>query len=156
MADVHKCERCGTDKDVSLVSFVIGGKRTSLWLCSKCMDAVLVENQLGSVESKAGIGSHIEWDKTCSVCGRKWSDFLEDERLGCPECYETFAPMIEQILDTLFGTGKNLQPNIESDDPGAFELTKLRYRLKEAVEREDFELAAKLRDRITQLKGKKQ
>lgn len=96
----------------------------------------------------------------CSRCGTTLSDLKETGRMGCPECYEAFAePLGGMFRELQYGdlhVGK--VPNRCSDSVQMRRrLADLRNRLRELVEREDFEVAAEVRDEIksleTQLAG---
>jgi protein arginine kinase activator len=73
-------------------------------------------------------------------------------------CYTTFEPHLRDLLRRLHGssqhagelyTGKAAAPAAEAPAPvGAHEMGELREQLKRAVEAENFELAAELRDRL--------
>ena len=93
-------------------------------------------------------------DKTvCKGCGSKLSELKAQNGLACPECYSAFA-------DLLFPS-----PSLAADQakmPCAqrarldkrHAISKARADLKRAIDSEDFELAATLRDEIKRLEGK--
>jgi protein arginine kinase activator len=113
--------------------------------------------------------------KACPVCGQRYEDFRKTGLLGCSTCYETFRPWIEQVLkrvqrDTRH-TGhrpsliadfrKSSQEASQSESPAAGagdagvkaaepkdKLTALKLELSQAVQAEDYNRAAKLRDQI--------
>jgi protein arginine kinase activator len=81
------------------------------------------------------------------------SDFRELGRLGCPRCYDTFEEPLRELLRRLHGSsrhvGKRYHPGVRGGEitpPG--QEADLRERLRQAVEAENFELAAELRDRL--------
>ena len=90
----------------------------------------------------------------CPKCGFTQVDFKKAGRLGCAECYTTFAEGLESLLKTMHkGTkhaGKVPQALLQSRDQ-AERLKVLRKKLDKAVEDENFEQAALLRDEIKQL-----
>ena len=82
------------------------------------------------------------------------ADFKKAGRLGCPECYETFAEPLGGLLKTMHkGTrhvGKvpeSLRQTLDFSD----RLKGLQKKLAKAIEEEDFEKAAVLRDEIKQI-----
>ena len=92
----------------------------------------------------------------CPRCGFSQADFKKSGRLGCPECYRTFADGLSGLLKTMHkGTrhaGKTpeaLRKNRDSID----RLKLLQAKLDKAIAGEDFELCAKLRDEIKALTG---
>ncbi|MGO8837633.1 MAG: UvrB/UvrC motif-containing protein, partial [Limisphaerales bacterium] len=87
----------------------------------------------------------------CSRCGFTQADFKKSGRLGCPECYKTFAEGLEGLLKTMHkGTrhaGKvpaALRESREQSD----RLKLLQKKLAKAIDDENFEQAASLRDEI--------
>ena len=114
----------------------------------------------------------------CPTCGTSFDDFVENSRFGCPDCYSVFDPLISDHIRHLQGSEKHVgkhpagfQPDPavigEAAGPGEDpvnipELSKeekirlMEARLKDAVRREEYEEAAKLRDEIRALKEEKQ
>ena len=70
----------------------------------------------------------------CPACGFNLSTFRKTGRVGCPDCYTVFASELEA-------------PGNETPD----ERLQLERELREAIEREDYEQAAILRDRLKNL-----
>jgi len=93
----------------------------------------------------------------CPSCGFTQADFKKTGRLGCAECYMTFAEGLEGLLKSMHkGTkhlGKVPQPMQQHKDY-AEKLGKLQQLLEKAVADEDFEQAAVLRDEIKQAREK--
>ena len=89
-------------------------------------------------------------------CGFSQADFKKSGRLGCPECYQTFAEGLAGLLKTMHkGTrhvGKAPEALRQSRETGD-RLKLLQKKLNKAVETEDYELAAQLRDEIKVLSG---
>jgi len=90
----------------------------------------------------------------CSNCGLSYADFKKRGRLGCEECYTAFESkltgLIKRIHGTTLHTGKipsvNPQPLTRE-----IEMRKLRERLKQAIDREEYEEAARIRDEMKRL-----
>ena len=115
------------------------------------------------------------WGLTCKTT---YEEFVKDSRFGCPDCYSVFDPLISDNIRHLQGSEKHVgkRPagfrSVAADMSGAAssdddpvdipELSKeekirlLETRLKDAVRREEYEEAAKLRDEIRALKEEKQ
>ena len=89
---------------------------------------------------------------TCPRCGATFQDFRETGRLGCPDCYRTFEAPLRDLLRRLHGSTHHLgerYARAASPQRGAGEqAAELREQLRLAVETENFELAAELRDRL--------
>ncbi len=91
---------------------------------------------------------------TCKGCDLTAEQLQSSGELGCPECYEAFAAL-------LFPTPSPNIPTMNARMPSARRarldrqktLTELRVQLRRAVDGENFELAATLRDRIRGLEN---
>jgi protein arginine kinase activator len=89
----------------------------------------------------------------CPACGFTQSDFKKAGRLGCPECYETFAEPLKGLLKTMHKGTRHVGKMPEALRHGrdlSDRLKNLQKRLSQAIEAEDFEEAAILRDEIKQ------
>ncbi len=93
----------------------------------------------------------------CPHCGYQFETFRQTGRLGCTRCYESFAQVLQPLIAGIHG---NLAHVDEGPPPGppvvpepTDRLSELKRKLKEAVQHENFEEAAKLRDEIHSLEG---
>jgi protein arginine kinase activator len=90
---------------------------------------------------------------TCPSCGIKYMEFKAAGRFGCPHDYEVFRepllPLLERIHRGRRHVGK-VPPNALKRTAVQTELRNLRQQLQTAVEREEYEQAARLRDLIRQ------
>jgi protein arginine kinase activator len=105
------------------------------------------------------IGPHVSADAeklarlTCPTCGIKYMEFRSDGRLGCPADYDTFRTGLEPILLRIHRATRHVGKVPRRRAPsaaGEVGLLELRQRLRQAVEREDYERAAQFRDLIRQ------
>ena len=93
---------------------------------------------------------------SCEFCGATLQDFRDTGRLGCAHCYATFEQHLRELLRRIHGaphhTGKLYLPATPTspEDP-ARHIEILREQLRRAVDAENFEAAAELRDRIKAL-----
>ena len=80
------------------------------------------------------------------------SDFRATGRWGCARCYTTFEPSMRELLRRVHGNsrhaGETYLPPQPALDERATILGELRERLRRAIESEQFEVAADLRDKI--------
>ena len=106
-----------------------------------------------------GIGAAEEIEKgapakKCSVCGFSQADFKKTGRLGCSECYGTFAEGLGSLLKAMHkGTehvGK-LPDRAQRTMALNQQMRALNENLQKAVADENYESAASLRDQIKQL-----
>jgi len=142
---------------------IAGDKVQKVDLCEECAKHKGVNDPTGFslADLLLGIGASQEFEQAtgstevkCPKCGFTQADFKKAGRLGCPECYTTFSEGLEGLLKTMHKgtqhTGKvprALQQTRDVSD----RLRLLQKKLAKAVEGEDFEQAALLRDEIKQL-----
>ena len=88
----------------------------------------------------------------CTFCGATMKDFRATGRLGCARCYVTFEGSLRELLRRVHGNsrhaGRRYEPPRPEESEKTIVLSDLRERLRRAIEAEQFELAADLRDRI--------
>lgn len=130
-------------------------------------------NLIGTALFGSEAGRQAEQIRHCSHCGQSYQDFRTTGLLGCSHCYETFRPWLEQVLKRVQRDTKHVghlpgqsdqsvvvskaapdrpahcvgtSPAAETEPTD--ELSTLRLQLAEAVQNEDYTLAAGLRDQI--------
>ncbi|MDD5449456.1 MAG: UvrB/UvrC motif-containing protein [Candidatus Omnitrophica bacterium] len=160
------CDICGKNEATVHLTEIINNEVTKLHLCEECAKdkASEMEEHFGLAELLAGLadfGGKLESDEMtklkCPNCGFTYMDFKKIGRLGCSECYTAFkknlAPLLKRIhgADQHYGKApiKAQKAAKVRDDAQA-----LRASLQKAIELEEFEEAAKLRDQIKELEKK--
>ena len=141
---------------------IVGDKMQKVDLCEECAKTKGVNDPVGFslADLLLGLGASQEIEQAgggtglkCPTCGFTQADFKKAGRLGCPACYETFAEPLGGLLKTMHkGTrhvGKVPESLRESRDLSD-RLKQLQRNLANAIEKEDFEEAAILRDKIKQ------
>lgn len=130
-------------------------------LCEGCSKEKGVNDPTGFAlaDLLLGLGAAQEIEKNpagnrCPVCGFSQADFKKTGRLGCSACYDAFA-------EGLFGMLKNMhRGSVHTGKvPAKLRVGRLRNRemaelqtsLQKAIQEEQFEEAAALRDRIRKL-----
>ena len=91
---------------------------------------------------------------TCESCGTTHQEFKKGGRLGCEACYHVFRPVLEPLLDGMHAGIKHFgkvparsvhkKVTLENEES-------LQKELRKAVEEENYEKAAELRDRLKKL-----
>ena len=92
----------------------------------------------------------------CPTCGISLAEFRAAGRFGCPDDYRVFneavQPLLERIQHGTRHVGKvPSRAGVELQREN--EVIRLRRELERAVQREEYEQAAKLRDSIRRLTG---
>lgn len=154
------CDQCGEREAVVQLTKIVENAVTQLHLCEKCAAAEGIEttvatpkHPLAGVLQAAHEQAAISSDAVrCSFCGTSQKDFRASGRLGCAYCYGAFAESLRDLLRRVHGNARHVgrkyaPPSAEAADR-AGSLSVLRERLRQAVEHEEFEAAATLRDEI--------
>jgi protein arginine kinase activator len=143
---------------------IVGDKMQKLDLCEECAKAKGVnDTTFAMADMMLGLGASQELESAsaglelkCTRCGFSQADFKKSGRLGCPECYRTFAEGLAGLLKTMHkGTrhvGKAPEALRQSRD-NIDRLKTLQKKLAKAIEDENYETAAALRDEIKMLGG---
>ncbi len=163
-----KCQKC--DKPATFhITDLTGGEAHSVHLCPNCAKSFL---QTSGATAAAPLASNAinkqlkigqtakelaELDgRQCPICGISFYEFRQVGRLGCPHDYEYFSTELEPLLNNVHGatvhSGK--RPRRGPDDTRSqTAMIQLRREMKEAVEREEYELASEIRDKIKSIEG---
>jgi len=138
--ELHMCEECAQKKGFSIKAAV---------------QLPQVLSGLAKTESKV---QSPEEETCCDACGIRWSEFRSGGRFGCANDYVAFRAQLDSLVADIHN--RNLQ-HVGKTPHGQVvdielrrELIECRRRLREAVEKEAYEDAARLRDRLAELKGR--
>ncbi len=156
------CDHCKERDAVVHLTRIVDNAVTQLHLCEKCAaekgvetTIALPQHPLGeilqAVQQQAAVGSTPDGG-VCAFCGGTARDFRATGRLGCAHCYDTLEQSLRELLRRLHGGSKHVgrryaPPRPESLSEADARL-ELRDRLQRAVDAEQFELAAELRDKL--------
>ena len=159
------CDLCGKNQATVHLTEIIDDQMTELHLCEECarQKSVQMEQQFGLADLLAGLAEFagkaaeekeaVEKTK-CSNCELTYDDFKKVGRLGCSECYTSFRKYLLPLLKKIHGSSRHLGklPKVKAATAKKVsELDELRRRLQIAIEREEFEEAANIRDQIKEL-----
>lgn len=159
------CENCG-EKDASIhYTQIDKNEMQTLHLCEECAatkglqpGANVGNFPLTDFLAQMGRpGAEGPADTACAFCGLTIEDFKKTGRLGCSHCYVTFDTHLSGLLRRLHGATQHVGKVYLPPDPTQAEqqerLAGLRRKLDHAVQSEDFERAAQIRDLIRNMEG---
>lgn len=161
-----KCQKCKVKEANTHIKKVVNGEYTELMLCNECAHAMGYDNVFdfempdmfggllqsfftGALPARSGASR-------CPECGSTYGDITNTGKVGCAHCYEAFyselLPSIKRIHGNTTHCGKvslsadntDQKPEQSIED----EIKALKAELKKAIEEQNFELAATLRDKI--------
>ncbi|MDD5060127.1 MAG: UvrB/UvrC motif-containing protein [Candidatus Omnitrophica bacterium] len=165
------CDICGKNPATVHLTEIIDEQMNELHLCEDCArnKSQAMEQQFGLSDLLAGMADFqkpaTEKEEAvnlkCQACGLTYADFKKIGRLGCGECYNVFRKYLAPLLKRIHGSNQHIgktplisKPAVKTDKNKAG-LQELKISLQEAIQREAFEEAARLRDMIKELEGKK-
>lgn len=160
------CSICQKNEAKVHLTQIVDDKMQKIDLCEECSKAKGVTDPAGFslADLLLGLGASQETEArpaakpgetTCPSCGLSQSDFKKSGRFGCPQCYATFSEGLPAMLKTMHRglrhAGKVPVAHRTKKEP-ADQLKQLNRRLEKAIESENFEEAAQLRDQIRAIK----
>ena len=146
---------------------IVNNKKVVLNLCRACAEkrgitgnplmqvpfplAEILSSMMGETSEKRKVKTI---ESKCPGCGMTFPEFSKVGRFGCGQCYEAFRPQVSDLLRRIHGSTHHMgkQPTDKKEvDSVVLEEKRLEDELKKAIAAEDFERAARLRDRIKTL-----
>ncbi len=172
------CDKCKKNEAVVFYREVINSQEKSMKLCASCAAAAEKTGELGKTKF-AGVfddkGYFADVDslfgglfglpayqkhkavetKKCTLCGSTFPELVKHGKVGCPQCYSVFAEELSGSISKLHGATSHcgrapgkLREGYERKE----QIKKLEAELKSAIEREEYETAAELRDMLKSLR----
>ena len=158
------CDICGKKKATVHLTEIVDDQMTEMHLCEECAQekSLQMEQQFGLADLLAGLsdfGKQVKDQQQvqlqCTKCGMNYDDFKKFGRLGCNECYTSFKDHLGILLKKIHGSNRHYGKapiNLSKFEKDKSDILRdLRNQLDQAIQNEDFEVAAELRDRIRDL-----
>jgi protein arginine kinase activator len=142
MSELHVCERCAEEKGLH-------SEPAKQKFDIAAVFADMMNSMTTTEEERVG---HVQ----CPRCGLLYSAFKETGRLGCAECYSAFQFQLRPLLRRIHGDTRHKGKTPARDGEVvsiARQVQRLYDELQRAVEREEFERAAEVRDEIKRLEA---
>ena len=172
------CQHCQKNEATTHVKTVINGKHAEYRLCSECARELgytgmgifpdFTADFGGMLSSFLGAALPARSGAIrCDTCGSTMSDIKKTGKVGCADCYELFFSELMPTIRSIHGNTEHIgkRPVIEYTEnhpdgeaeksESKSELEDLKAELKKAVDDENFERAAELRDEIKRREGQK-
>lgn len=155
------CDSCRERDAVVHLTTIENNAVHQLHLCERCAAERGVETTVATPKHPLGeflqevhqqVASSSRDVVRCTFCNTTMADFRATGRWGCARCYSNFEAGIRELLRRIQGShrhvGRAYNPPMTETMEHSAVLGELRERLRRAIEGEQFELAADLRDRI--------
>lgn len=158
------CEQCQQNPATLHFTQVINGEKTEKHLCEACAKAqgVFTMQDVTSLLSSLLEGSAPRAQSAgttlrCARCGMTYGQFRESGVLGCANCYQDFRKQLSPVLQRIHGRLQH-EGHIPASASEGLQLKRQieakRRDMQSAIEQEEFESAAKLRDELRVLQNK--
>ncbi len=157
------CELCKQTQATVHLTEIINDQMTELHLCEACANqkGAQVESHFGLADLLSGLADFSKTaepeevtTRACPNCGMTYDDFRKVGRLGCGVCYTTFKRSLGSLLKRIHGSPVHLGKTplrLVKTPKAKSELAELKKKLERAIDKEEFEDAANLRDQIRRM-----
>jgi protein arginine kinase activator len=159
------CENCGAKDAKVHFTQIDKNEMHTFHLCEDCAAAKGMQPglEVGNfpltdfLAQMGRAGAESAASGPCAYCGLTLEEFKKTGRLGCSHCWVHFESHLGSLLRRLHGATQHVGKVYLPPDPSRAEqqerLAGLRRKLDRAVQSEDFERAAQLRDMIRTMEG---
>lgn len=161
------CQNCKNANAEFHYKSTINGKTSELHLCAECAakmapklnldDTFSLNSYLGSLlPGFMGPFNTLPETRRCPLCGATARDIRRSGKVGCAQCYESFSELLLPYIQRIHGTARHsgkLPAAAGESLKRRREAESLQAELKQAVEAQEFEKAAELRDRLRALEA---
>ena len=154
------CSKCGKHPATVHYQENINGKKAEYDLCEECAQQMQLTDFGGFTLDPLWMTPKLFREETgaCPFCGLTLREFSKEAKFGCRECYNAFSHHVPSLLKRIHGhirhTGK-IPKRAGGKLRTKSKIEELKNQMSQAISEENFELAAKLRDEMKGLEGKK-
>lgn len=163
------CEECGIRQAKFHLVTIANEERNERNLCPVCMakyqkklPGIDFSNLAGILSGVLKIDSSKNNAETveryaslkCEQCGLSYEEFHKTGMLGCANCYKAFHEPLETLLQQIHGNSQHagrIPKSVKKDVSIRTNIERMKQQLQRAIQREEYEQAAKLRDSIRTL-----
>lgn len=170
------CQNCKKNEATTHIKRVVNGEATENHLCHNCAQTLGFDDFFDDFSlNMPGLFSSFFGDSMfalgesrldrCKKCGCCFDDIIKSGKVGCADCYTKFyqklLPSIQRIHGKAVHAGKtpvlhetiDTKKEIAKEKTNEEKISELNTQMKKAIEEQNFEQAAVLRDEIKKLKG---
>lgn len=159
------CEICGKKEAVVHIQQIVGEDVYDLHLCETCAQEKGISSQADKIElslseiltgllDSSDASQKRKQSLMCPKCGKKYEDFRKEGTFGCVECFNIFSAEVKVLLKNTCGsvrhTGK-YPSKLAVYKTLLIDKEMIKQKLKAELKRENYEEAARLRDRILEI-----
>ena len=166
------CPECNKREASIHLTQIVNNQKISVSMCQECAEKFGFHSPLDNIpfplaEILSGMSKNLPETRkqthteklVCPKCNMTFEEFASKGRFGCGSCYTAFRPSLEMIMRKIHGASLHRGQNpgaapegMECDTPPIREEERLAQELNKAIDDEDFERAAELRDKLKAMK----
>lgn len=165
-----RCEICGQNEAKVHLTDIVNNTKKEFLLCRDCaqekgvsIQPYLKEHKQMSLPEFFGAAKEIQETEqkttdvdTCPRCSISYDQFRSGGKFGCSHDYEVFRDRIDYLIDKIHGDDQHRgRAPLQRKTQESFEndIVILRKELRRAIDQEQYEKAANIRDRISMLES---
>ena len=160
------CDECGIRPATIRITTIVNGEKRDRNLCSECLAgsqhfkkdfsnlAGHLNGLLDALKSGASKSEEPVPEIECSRCGTTYEQYRKRGMVGCAQCYSDFREPLQTMMSRVHGHTQHVgrvPGGADRQLSMKLKLEKLRQELKQAIQQEEYETAAGLRDQIRAL-----
>jgi protein arginine kinase activator len=158
-----KCQNCGERESVIHLTKILNGEKKEYDLCESCaqdLNAFSINQPFdvhkffsGLLDTNTSFSTNQQHIKEleCPFCKMKYSTFKRLGKVGCEQCYDAFGEHVSPLIRRIHGSEEHkgkIPQHTTKEIKVKREIENLKNELQRAIEKEEYEVAAKLRDEI--------
>lgn len=164
------CQHC--QKKIANVHFtqIVNNQKVELYLCEQCAKekgqanfglALNINDFFSGLigfSNPAASLTAVPKEMQCEKCGMSFEEFRRTGKLGCSNCYTLFEDRLKPVLRRVHGNTEHngkVPARLSKSIRVSREIGKLKELLNKAIQNEEYEKAADIRDRIKSLEVEK-
>ena len=152
-----KCDVCEKREATALITMIVNGKKSVRRVCQQCVRRLQSGDAYAAEMAILTTMEAPQENIACPICGTAIADFRRTGRVGCSLCYDAFTPVMQPLAARLRVSPEHadaapVQEEAPVDEKSS-RLKAMRDEMFAAVNAEEYERAAQLRDAIRQLES---
>ncbi len=157
------CKECGKNVASIHLTRIINNQKIEENLCENCAKKYMVLNNPFTVQNiMSGFLSDYHKPEaqdslSCPECHMTYDEFRKHGKFGCSHCYNAFRSRLSPLIRNIHGHDSHIGkiPDKYDDElKTGEELLILKNQLREAIELEEYEKAAEIRDKIKDMENR--
>ncbi|HIA28477.1 MAG TPA: hypothetical protein EYN79_10280 [Planctomycetes bacterium] len=162
------CEICGHNEARVHLTDIVNNTKKEFQLCRECAQEKGVSIQFhlkehkqmslpeffGAAKAMGATQSETTEENECPRCSISYDQFRASGKFGCSHDYEVFRDRVEYLIEKIHGDDQHRgRAPVQRQQEQSFEddIVLLRKKLRSAIDQEQYEKAANIRDRISML-----